>query len=420
MKCEYFVTKRPGRKRDNSHSNGNGDSRATINSAGSATTERRGTDTSSQQPSMAFSDLSPSSPEQSCVSDTADFSVELSSFMDDFAEFLTPVDPSLSPGLSGASHRLNSFLSPSMNFPDLDTIDPSLASTAQGYHDLSDILMTDSIAPDLFSDKTSLRCVSQTKIYSPGSDGQAFSNAEENGAFVCESESGCGCMMQALELMNKFFSPELTSSTSSTSLHDSATTPRSKHRGRQLAAETVIRQNKLCIESVSNMLECSCAETGFLLTVLAVIVFKILDRYTMAARQHPSGNGGGFEGLESLIGNDRVKFPAAGGGLSFDDYTKMPHGDVDSRRMVAQLILSELHRVQGLVNQLALRLMARRAGEGARSSSNSEMSFSIMPQLEGVQSMAAFSSTTLGQMETDLRKCVSSLSSEIIHILRHS
>jgi hypothetical protein len=249
-------------------------------------------------------------------------------------------------------------------------------------------------------------------------------------------------MAQGLELMNKLFAPESSQSTTSNTPDDAGTGVSGStadtaalaaiNAGKALAAynragkglasddtrsstESVIAENKQSIEVASNLLQCSCADTGFLLTMLAIIVFKILERYTLAAR------GNGSRQRSDLTASE---FDTSRISPYLKNDTIQQHGgclnDVSQRRMTAQLILSELHRVQGLVNQLAIRLISRRGAIEQRPETNCEPSFPFMTCFNDGMSTAAFSASTLGQMEVDLRKCVASLSSEIINILRQS
>lgn len=150
------------------------------------------------------------------------------------------------------------------------------------------------------------------------------------------------------------------------------------------------------------MLACSCTEGSFLLTVLSMIVLKMLGRYAAGA------------------GRDAARRPGCGYG------TPRADGD-EQQRIAAQLVLSELHRVQCLVNQLSPRLKGPRYGRRPQGSLQGR---AADRDIWGCQSgilgdrddppATLFSASTMDQMESDLRKSLSTLSLGIIHTLRQS
>ncbi|KAK3904910.1 hypothetical protein C8A05DRAFT_31268, partial [Staphylotrichum tortipilum] len=88
-------------------------------------------------------------------------------------------------------------------------------------------------------------------------------------------------------------------------------------------------------------------------------------------------------------------------------------------RMAAQLVLSELHRVQRIVNVLSERLegVRVRAGEGRGLPFKANAGDGVV----GVPGrVAPFSGQTFGLLEQDLRKRLRVLSSETIDVLRRA
>jgi hypothetical protein len=164
-------------------------------------------------------------------------------------------------------------------------------------------------------------------------------------------------------------------------------------------------ENKEAIEAVSTVLQCSCTEDGYLLTLLSMILLRILGRYAAAARKRSVATAASFEK------GDR---PSS----SSNDHESLG-------RIAAQLILGELHHMQRLVNQLSPRLKVRERGEDASEGTldreSSRDFFGSFPSLtDGGTGLAPFSPAILNQLEKDLRKSLSSLSLEIINILRQS
>lgn len=226
----------------------------------------------------------------------------------------------------------------------------------------------------------------------------------------------CGCLTQSLDLL-KMLSAQPAhqigpSGSDSQEVSNALTLYGSSH--------SVLTENKQSIEAVSERLTCtSCAGDSFLLAVLSMTVLKILERYAAAARAQSSGARSSDSGAEkasrlanSILSSSKDQMMV----LSRTYNTPRNRG-----RKAAHLVLSELYRVQRLVNQLSPRL--KRSKEAERRN--------MEPGLElwGRQKVTAgfdcgtaapFSATTLGQMESDVRKSLSALSSEIINGLRQS
>jgi hypothetical protein len=219
--------------------------------------------------------------------------------------------------------------------------------------------------------------------------------------------------------MSKLFIPDRPFSASiSTSPSDAATISNNttNYNIGHFSAQTLVAQNRHFIEAVDSILKCSlCVETGYLVTILSTIISKILERYTEAARQCPGHLM--FEGYEGTMSNGRRNTTTKENMGHFGTYSGS-HDD-DARRATARLILGELHRVQGLMNRLSLRHNAPREEIGQKSA-NFERNSPVFSSSDGQKtaSVVAFSATTLGEMKTDLRKTLTTLSFGIIKMLR--
>ncbi|KAI0469986.1 hypothetical protein GGR56DRAFT_156287 [Xylariaceae sp. FL0804] len=144
--------------------------------------------------------------------------------------------------------------------------------------------------------------------------------------------------------------------------------------------KSVIDDNRRMIESVSCILGCSCAEDGYILTMLSMIVVKILRRYAAVAL-NLLGKGEGQSAPKEVQGTERL---------------------------AAQEILSELHQVQQLVQDISPRLMA---SDGAGEHGGRRMLLSLK---------LPFSAITLQKIGVDLRETLSTLTSELITMLRET
>ncbi|TVY84598.1 Trypacidin cluster transcription factor [Lachnellula suecica] len=410
--CEYFVTKRPGRKRDKSHHPTNNDcSCDTVNSrqpevSGGKESWPEVTISTTYPPASDGNiystslDLSPTSPISGSMS-----GLDFSSSSGIFSGLLMPMEPCMSTSLAEMSNEFDDsfFAAP------IDLFDDALDfDFIQGHGDIERVLLADEVNPDPVSLK-SLNEPPGTSKSSPSSHNRTLSSTNTS----LSSDSTCSCLMQALDLMKK-----LSSSNSALCVlsngSDEDTVMSNINPDSNPSAQAVVMDNKQIIEVVDSMLQCSCAEDSYLLTMLSMIVFKVLGRYAEVVRK-PHGDGiesGGRLG-GSTSPNDQIR--------QIGSY----FGDEGLGRMAAQLILSELHPVQRLVNQLSPRLKARGAGviskNGRTQGRNRSGADYQFPSLsDGDAKTVPFSSTTMDQMEIDLRKGVSTLSSEIINMLRQS
>ncbi|KAK7729664.1 hypothetical protein SLS63_006045 [Diaporthe eres] len=179
------------------------------------------------------------------------------------------------------------------------------------------------------------------------------------------------------------------------------------------SSHSILTKNKQSIEAVSEWLTCTnCAGDNFLLAVLSMTVLKILERYAAAARPSDSEAEKASRLANGILASSKDQMMVLGHTYN----TPRSRG-----RKAAQLVLSELHRVQRLVNQLSPKL--KRPKDAERRNLDPDL------ELWGRRDVscgydpgptAPFSAFTLGQMESDVRKSLAALSSEIINGLRQS
>ena len=183
--------------------------------------------------------------------------------------------------------------------------------------------------------------------------------------------------------------------------------------------QTVIAKNEHTIEAVSNMLQCSCSQDGYLLATISLIVFKVLAWYAAAARRRPSG-----DEEKDNKNNDSVQSlgKSHSRNLSHSEQVLQDPAIIgsyclageDSARMAAQLVLSELHRAQRLVNQLSAKLKM----QAAKDSGVEDKANSADCENSDFQTTLPFSAVMLDRLEVDLRKRLRALSLEIAEGLR--
>lgn len=416
--CEYFVTKRPGRKRDSTHAANNDSHGDTIKVArpvssggqdawlGTTGSTAAYSTFSGSHDYLNPSDLSPTSPRPNNGSGT-----EQSTSSDIFSSLLMPLEH-YSSELMGMNNEFDDFFDSPIAFSDLEALDPRIFS--HGRSDIAKLLIPNDTSPEFLSGPSSVQFSNASKPTSP-SNGRALSSSGTSMSGVSES---CNCLIQALDLMKKLSSPNSGTSPPSNYTPTSKTSPTGHVVCTAVpSAHDVVVENKQTIEILSNMLQCSCAEDGYLLMVLSMIVFRIVGQYAAVALGEPGGDAeNGEKSHDNVSGKEKRK-----------RLSSFAPDNEGFRRRAAQLILSELHRVQRLVNDLSLRLKAHGRAEGNTNNDGGVMiarncgwETQIPTLSDHLTKAAPFSTARFAQLEVDMRTCLTTLSSEIISMLRQS
>ncbi|GFF39942.1 aflatoxin biosynthesis regulatory protein [Aspergillus lentulus] len=173
--------------------------------------------------------------------------------------------------------------------------------------------------------------------------------------------SSCRCLLRALDLLKQF--EVIRRETDIETILPSI--------------DGVVEVNKQTTDAITGILQCPCSQKdGYLLVLLALIVCKILDRYAAAAIPEKKQN-------------------------------RDPSCRLDESPVAGQRVLGELHCIQRVVNQLGPRLKSYGA-QGA----------SLGHLYHGTD--APLSVGVGDQLEPELHKRLSKLSSEIISHLREA
>jgi len=419
--CEYIATKRAGRK----HS-----SRLSINDSTSDPSSPSGATSINvtqpkPRPGGGFGTKPTSSgtgplPSPGVISPPPRFATPGRS-SDPFPNLLSPADGSASSAVTDLTTDLDEFFASPVSFamPDMSDanvmdqayflstgFESSSNSSSNNVFDIfpafKDVNSEDAISDDSGSDflvLSSPRSPPNSRV-SPMSDVQSY---EDFGT----TDTPCFCLIKALDLMKQLFpnySPACTiSSTQGFDKHTTIPT-----------IQAVIAQNEQTNDAVSRMLQCSCSQDGYLLTIISLIVFKVLGWYAAAARKIPSSGDNSCSAQSQRTSNSRhpshaeqvLQDPAIVGSYRLD-------GE-DSTRMAAQLVLSKLHCVQRLVNQLSTKLKLQAARNGGGSNTPDSMGC----ESANSETPVPFSAVTLDQFEVDLRKRLMALSLDIRERLR--
>ncbi|KAL4742007.1 aflatoxin regulatory protein-domain-containing protein [Aspergillus similis] len=195
----------------------------------------------------------------------------------------------------------------------------------------------------------------------------------------------CFCFSRALTLLRELFPNHSLSCVAPLTEGGSATPP---------TVQQVITKNEQTLRDITEIIECSCSEDGYTLTIITLAVFRVLAWYSAVAHISPAPEDG--QALEQI---DRT--PAIVRGYNIE-------GE-DQGRMAAQLVLSELHRVQRLVGSLYQRLKDQVSGEMPARLSTSGVKDNDHSSLP---------SHLLERLAVDLGTRLRGLSSEIVDRLR--
>ncbi|KAI1504043.1 aflatoxin regulatory protein-domain-containing protein [Biscogniauxia marginata] len=342
-----------------------------------------------------------------------------------FPGLLSPANPPMS-SLPDLSTELDDFFNSPLSFPVGDPSDTDILGQANffstGLSSHSNSNSHNNSTPSLI-EPFPLFENAITEISLPSSDSSppmkdTLSYLALNDTISAEPPA-CSCLFQALGLMKQLFPNQPTACrkrSPSTQGVDKPNTPTP-------TVQDVVAKNEATIEAVSAMLQCPCSHDGYLLTIMSLIVFKVLGWYAAAARKsdlHGGSNSsssansnGSNRGSPSPHASPKSEHLGQEPSIATSDYCL--DGE-DSGRMAAQLVLSELHRVQRLVNQLSqkLKIQAAKKSGAPDTPDSSGFSSTVMDYETGLP----LSAVMLDQLEADLRKRLKSLSLEIVEGLR--
>lgn len=205
------------------------------------------------------------------------------------------------------------------------------------------------------------------------------------------SDSSNFCLSRALDLMKDLF--------------PSSACQGAENNCMPPSIKTVISKNEKAIEVVTLMVQCSCSQDGYLLAIISLIVFKVLAWYAAAAaaptRRHTS----------------RSSHPSSEQVLHGQDSAVVGSYYIDgenSSRMAAQVVLSELHRVQNLINQLSAKLKHHSVKHSGGADTPNSLGFSTLV----TEPTVPLSHVMMAQLEVDLRRKLKTLSLELVEGLR--
>ena len=397
LTCEYFAAKQGGRKP-------NGQSSSNNNRGNEVSKPAKVANDNAYSPSQAnWFAPSSSNPGTDSLRSPGVMPhsprANVSGSSDMLPDLFGPTDQTLSSTSTDTGTDLDDFFNSPISFS-TDLSDVSIFGTADlfstGIDSNSNGSETFSDAFPVFEDAVSE--LFTNSIPTSTSQNSASPNKELHYQETRATESPCSCLVQALGFMKQLFpSPSNACMTWATQGLDKATAIPT--------IQAVIARNEGTIEAVSTMLECSCSQDGYLLSVMSLIVFKVLGWYAAVARKTPS-----LQGPQTYLPRQSSPFgPVLQNSTIVGSYCL---DGADSARMAAQLVLSELHRVRRLVDQLSSKLkvqaMTKRRG-GVETPESMDLDNEMALPLSAVM---------YDQLDNDLRKRLRALSCEMLDRLR--
>ena len=211
------------------------------------------------------------------------------------------------------------------------------------------------------------------------------------------TDSRCTCLTQALGLMKQLFPhPPSFCTTSGTSGDDNHTPLLPSN------VPGILERNRHTVQTVSAMLACPCSQDVHLLSVLAHIVFKVLEWYEVACARSTPLTPPATPTTPRRPASSKRRDHSRNRSYLEEVCQQLEHVDrysssVNGGDSAAQMVLRELHHVQKLVNELAAKL---------KTQSGIEQPAGKMLEGEGQQLLMPFSGAILDLLGVDLRKRV--------------
>ncbi|POS74412.1 hypothetical protein DHEL01_v207192 [Diaporthe helianthi] len=231
------------------------------------------------------------------------------------------------------------------------------------------------------------------------------------GAVPSASGHLCNCHARVLEVLNQLCSLEGGSSTDSSPGEGSL--------------QALLDANERMLDAVGNTLPCECSKDGFLLVTMSLVAFKVMARYEAAARRQMSSWFCAAQMPNRIMQSTEESIGRGSATTSHEN--KVQKGPLDER-MAAQVVLSELYRVQRFVRGLAKQLKEMAGLEMSADSSVERLFHSSSHHgsrgtdflMGGIFNDPAlpFSAAFFCQLETDLRRRLRGLSKELADLVR--
>lgn len=229
----------------------------------------------------------------------------------------------------------------------------------------------------------------------------------------------CSCLMTALGLLRK-----LLSDAEIACVQTCERTSSSAARSPITIIRELIAENQRTVETMDGILQCSCSQDVYILGVLSIVVFKVLDRYSaagnaaltmkMTAKTTTAGSHDQFQEFYSYQSDKHMRPLSQDAGSS-----SLCVDTEDFSHVAAQMILSELHHAQRLVNTFVTQLKGFRMDRGmvvdADENHNNNPMTDVLYDTENTTRL--FFTPMINQMEADLQRRLRNVSMGIVDII---
>ncbi|EME43830.1 hypothetical protein DOTSEDRAFT_34400 [Dothistroma septosporum NZE10] len=177
----------------------------------------------------------------------------------------------------------------------------------------------------------------------------------------------------------------------------------------------VVLENEQVADQVSKVLACPCSQDEYLVTLVSLIIFRLIDTYSAAA-QAPSVQPDGTRAKSDGKAHGGLDFTSN----LFNESTASRADDGSDN--TARTVLNHLHRVQRVVNLLSNRFESMKLRDHMHRSRAGSVSPGVFGDMLGSVPRRALSisSGAFESLETDVRNRLRIVSFEIIDLIRNA
>ena len=352
---------------------------------------------------------------------------------DTLPNLLASTDPTTAfpSSLTAFNAEFDDFFTSLGSFSGLDTPTYDLLSLPSCVDSVSNTLDTNDTTA-LLHEENSSNTDDACSDMQVSTDSHTFSNNRQSITGYVENapalglDTPCCCLINALGFLEELF-PNASRASSQPCEQQTAV---SDAEPPFPTIQSVIAQNERIVEAMDSILQCPCSQQdGYLLSVLSLVLFRILDWYTAAGSAAPTVAAACYDSYNKLYITPPhnpccdIQRLSRSSSSQFVASSLCVDGE-DSGRVAAQMVLSELHRAQRLVNKLSARFKGH--GTGRVSAGGVEVAAAVPPNgtTDGIDVLCdgkgtwPFSTTMFDQLEADLRRRLRTASLAIVGMIR--
>ncbi|KAI5923914.1 aflatoxin regulatory protein-domain-containing protein [Camillea tinctor] len=227
-----------------------------------------------------------------------------------------------------------------------------------------------------------------------------------------KSERSLSCISRATDILNQVCSHNSIEYTG---------TPNSGPFNRKvynvLDTAGIIEGSRYVFGVIQDILECSCVRDGYLLFIIYLVVRKVLDKYTTAAQEISMSNSPQNHIRQGHHQQQAAYHPQQNLGLHQSREDNGTHG-AESTHISTHLLLHELHRVRGLFNMLSqqLRSACGQSPSPQLAATDGSHGITHCGAASGREQSLNLPPAILAQAELDLRNNLSNLTARLMNM----